>query len=589
MPNPYFDEGDTDTPPEHSGLPEWASITSDLAADANYREGDSFPSSVVTPEDPYNLSGLSDATAPQRPSISAPPGYAPVPTPAPQPIPVSKPAPPTPAPPAPAPVPPAPAPVPPAPAPAPPAPAPAPPAPAPPAQAESSPTMQPPTLAPQERSPQAEDPWSDKDDVLARRPARRGKDTPGDPSAERKPPRPEDRRTTPSPKQGNRSRPRPNSGSPSGRPRSGEPRDAGRKRSPQQQPSRRQAGSSPPKGKGRRPTMPRPTGKPPKVKQEGQGTKAPGRWSGGRVGILALKVVVWGILAVFLINGVRSTFDRPVIPVDALTVAVADQLGLENYPVESAQSLAYAFAQIYLNNPPDQQAQREEDLSRLLPPGAGTSEALSISPQELLSGPFLADSADIIDDNRAVFTYSARVISLDANGQRPQDAAPQWVYLAVPVFADSEGRTRISGLPAFVPPIPLSEETTVPDLPLDTSEAQRQAVTVDISAFFQAWGVSNSDALARFVAPTDIVEETAPAVAEGLASIPGSRPLIFKSISSVSIQDAAGTVDDPIAVQVRVVWDDATALIEQSYMLTLVNNGAETWFITDIKGGSFLG
>jgi len=597
MPNPYFDDtdgSDTSTsPPPNPSLPAWASITSDLVSGPDEDEElyEPMPTPVVNPIPAPISPTTPSAPTPQRPTTAAPQGFAPVASPVPAaPAPVPMPVPMTPPPPAASPPnldeePPAPSA-----SPSYPSDVPVPPdastsfsetqysqptqedydpmPPLPPVEVQDVPT--PPPMAPQERKIQSDDPWSDEEDVI--RPKRTPKSlTPsGSPDSASRTRTEPSRRPSPRSKQGSSAK---SKSRPTRDPRQ-RTKPTSRNKKPSSQPQEKKKGFSLISSKSK--------------KSSRESTeKSSGRWGGARVGVLVLKTTIWVALAVFLINGIRVTFSPPSISVTAVTNAVAERIGIVDYPIVAAEPLAESFARAYLNNPPGLAAQRAADIERFLPRNQFSQSNASFPVQELLAGPYLIDQPEILDDNRAIFTFRAQILREVDQTNASGDIVPRWIFLSVPVFADNNGAVRISGLPAFVPGPKASEESTKLNYPRASSEVS-DVVATDLKVFFTAWGKGDTATLQRFASPSSSVK-TSPAVTTGLGSARGGSLVQFLEISDISVEAYDATTQKPILTQVKVVWNDNGVKIEQSYLLTLLYNDGKAWYVQDIQGGSFLG
>ncbi|RSN48403.1 MULTISPECIES: conjugal transfer protein [Actinomadura] len=285
----------------------------------------------------------------------------------------------------------------------------------------------------------------------------------------------------------------------------------------------------------------------------GRGGPRGGRWSGsgGRWWVWTGRAVLWALIIVILVNGIRAPFER-FTAADAPDTAAAPKSSPERaqFPTSAAGAFALQFANVYLNYDQENAADRQTQLRTFLPEGAdpqfgwngtGTLQVQSVQ----------VAGVQARDARNATVTLLART-------------GDKWLRLAVPVYANESGALVVAARPALLPPpakAALPQQEAAPrDTPL---EGELQPILV---TFFQAYARSDTTALSRFAAGSPI---------SGLA-----RSVEFLRVAEVvAPQGSAGAR----TVTASVVWRVAGGELEQAYELDMVRKDA-TWYVKDIRG-----
>ena len=298
-------------------------------------------------------------------------------------------------------------------------------------------------------------------------------------------------------------------------------------------------------------------------------------YAGGRWQILAIRYTVWTVLALIALGGVKTLFLPTKANIPALAQAIGAQLNINGFPIQSGQDLARSFAREYLTINPKAGDQRSINLSHFLPngkeQGTWTSLLPESAPETILSGPMLVEAPNLADKTHAVFTFSALV--------KAGSADPKWVYLAVTVFADTNGLVTISGPPAFVDNPGVVTDSGAFAYPKSDSAAN--SLSVDLPGFFKAWAASDSTGLSLYTQ-----SDATQTVLNGLGG----------NVSFVEINNLRVAAIDPKKpssaygkryAEVNVTWRANGNIWVQGYRLTVLQTVDGKWYVQDIFGGGF--
>ncbi|WP_107085207.1 conjugal transfer protein [Streptomyces maremycinicus] len=262
-----------------------------------------------------------------------------------------------------------------------------------------------------------------------------------------------------------------------------------------------------------------------------------------------------------------------------LDASDATRYRLTEFPTEQAAAFAEQYAQLCMTFSPDTSSARRTDLARYASAGVdpdcgwsgeGTSKAVSVT-------------WDGTAEKLPEYGDHGRYIGVQV---RTDDGT--LTTLTVPVYVQNlktgEGM-RVSG---DVGQMPLPAAADVPEVDQgdevvdDTLSTQLQKEV--LPGYFEAWGASDSTAMARFLTPDATLTATT-----GLAGrLTGPQVGTVVALVPVSAQDTKPyAYDAGQAVQVRVAvdWTDAKGVtVRRAYRMTMVNT-AQGWFIKDVRGG----
>ncbi|MGI5326329.1 conjugal transfer protein [Actinomadura nitritigenes] len=293
----------------------------------------------------------------------------------------------------------------------------------------------------------------------------------------------------------------------------------------------------------------------------GGGSRGGGRWggSGGRWWVWVGRAVLWALILVILVNGIRAPFERFTAKDgdSAGTGATAKPGKGTGFPSSAAGAFALQFANVYLNYDQKSAPAREAQLRTFLPDGAdaqfgwngvGTLQVQSVQ----------VAGVDARDAHNGTVTVLART-------------ADKWLRLSVPVYAAAGGALVVSGRPALLPP---PTKAALPQGGVqDRDTALENELQPFLGTFFQAYASGNQAALSRFSDGTPIA---------GLAG----------SVSYVQVKEvvAAKGAADERTVTATVGWQlpggagaGGGGELDQAYELTVVKKGT-TWYVRDIRG-----
>lgn len=289
------------------------------------------------------------------------------------------------------------------------------------------------------------------------------------------------------------------------------------------------------------------------------GRGGPQRWrgSGGRWWIWVGRAVLWALILVILVNGIRAPFER-FTESDSPASATPSAGEKDRFPVSAASAYALQFGNVYFNYDQKTAADREKALRSFIPEETDTQFGWNrVGNLQMQSVQVAAVEAR--DSNNAVVTLLAR----------SQD---KWFQLAVPVYAKGTA-LLISGRPALLPP---PTRANLPQLgERDRDSGLEGELGTALGGFFTAYARSDQAALTRF---------------SDQASITGlGNTVTFARLNEV-VAPRGGP--DQRTVTARVTWQipppdgrGTTGELEQTYELTVVKKDGK-WYVRDIRGAT---
>jgi hypothetical protein len=281
-----------------------------------------------------------------------------------------------------------------------------------------------------------------------------------------------------------------------------------------------------------------------------------GRWggSGGRWWVYAGRAVLWAVIIVILVNGIRAPFERFTASENQTSGGGGGgtvQSRGPGFPSSAAGAFALQFAGVYLNYDQRSAAVREAQLRPFIPDDADAQFGWNGVGQLRVESVQVA-GVDARDANNGVVTVLAR-------------AQDRWLSLAVPVYT-SNGAMVVPSRPALLPP---PGKATPPQRQLaDRDGALETELTPILDTFFKAYARSDRATLSRF--------------AERGAAIAG----LADSVSFVELREVIAPRGEAgrRSVTATVAWQvPGGAELEQTYALTMVKRGAN-WYVRDIRG-----
>ncbi|MGH8901442.1 MAG: conjugal transfer protein [Egibacteraceae bacterium] len=268
---------------------------------------------------------------------------------------------------------------------------------------------------------------------------------------------------------------------------------------------------------------------------------------GGRWLVWIGRVVLWGTVVVLLLNGIAS-LRRPVGPAPA--PAASPTVGA-SFPVKAAEAFAARFAHDYLTWDAAAPDVRAEAIAPYLAGDVDRQLGWASIGQQI-AVLVLPTRTDVVSDNTALVTVAAQITGLNA---------PRWVYLQVPVYADSPEQFLVTDAPALVPPPGKATPPPEPLLPTDPTVADQ--LREPLIAFFKAYAGSTPSELSYLLAP-------------------GAQ--IGTLNSTATFEDLQLTVpegEDRRDVVAEVRWSDrvTSSTFTQTYQVTVVRREDGRWYI----------
>ncbi|MFF5260684.1 conjugal transfer protein [Actinomadura viridis] len=289
-------------------------------------------------------------------------------------------------------------------------------------------------------------------------------------------------------------------------------------------------------------------------RQGGDGARGGGRWngSGGRWWVWVGRAVLWAVIIVILVNGIRAPFERFTADGTGTAGTPTPSKGT-GFPSSAAGAFALQFANVYLNYDQRTAAARETQMRTFVPEGTDGQFGWNGVGQLQVQSVQVA-GVDARDANNGVVTVLAR----------SQD---KWLRLAVPVYARN-GSLVVSARPALLPP---PAKAALPQQGVrERDGALETELAPVLGTFFQAYARSEQATLSRFA-------DGAPLA--GLA----------ESVTFVQVREVIAPRGDAgeRTVTATVAWQVPGAAaggeLEQTYDLSMVKKGT-TWYVRDIRG-----
>jgi hypothetical protein len=281
-----------------------------------------------------------------------------------------------------------------------------------------------------------------------------------------------------------------------------------------------------------------------------------GRWggSGGRWWVWVGRAILWALILVILVNGIRAPFERFTSDQSGGTETPKPSKGVD-FPTSSASAFAIQFATVYLNYDQRNAQARQTQLQSFVADGADGNFGWNGVGQLQVQSVQVA-GVDVRDANNAVVTVLAR-------------ATDRWFRLAVPVYTKN-GAMVISSRPALLPPptkaaLPQSGVT-------DRDQALESELQSALGPFFQAYAQSDQSSLSRFADGNTIT---------GLAN-----SVTFDQVKEVVAPKGPAnerTVSATVTWQIPGTGAGNDGGLDQTYELAMVKKGAN-WFVRDIHG-----
>jgi hypothetical protein len=264
--------------------------------------------------------------------------------------------------------------------------------------------------------------------------------------------------------------------------------------------------------------------------------------------VWAGRVLLWLALGLILLRGVVAMVEGPgAHPSSSSHVA--------SFPTAQASAFARQYALSYLTYSAAAPGAWAASLAGFSPAGSGAPADMSGWDDSGTQQAIAAESWGVTQDSPT--SASVEVAALVS----PKGGAEHWVYLQVPVVT-SAGGFAVAATPVFVGGPPQAPAPSPP--PFNSDEGLSNQLQGMVSAFFAAYGSSNTAELSYFLAP-------------GSAVAPLGGSLRFSSLASLAVGSSTTTTHPGVAA---VVWKDPAsgASFTQDYSLRLSEQGGR-WYV----------
>lgn len=293
--------------------------------------------------------------------------------------------------------------------------------------------------------------------------------------------------------------------------------------------------------------------------REGKATQ----YAGGRWKVKVLRGLIYTVLVVLMLGGVKNVLTNQAPPSDAeLAKRVQAQMGLTGFPTQTAEAFAVRFAHEYLTYNQDTIDQRNARLAIYSPAAVAQEWGWDgTGSQAVITGPYVSAATKVDGKHNATVTVSAQ---LDSG---------QWVALAVPVYASTNGSLVVSGPPAFVSQPALAQNPGKART-FDVDDNLGTTLSKDLfPGFFTAWAASAQTDLDRYV-----TSDASVSARTGLAGA-----VMYGSVQEVDMPTTGGdTRKGTVAVQWKTPRSGSFA---QTYNVTVIKGPDGRWSVKDISGG----
>ncbi|MGW1622921.1 conjugal transfer protein [Streptomyces sp. NPDC002172] len=279
------------------------------------------------------------------------------------------------------------------------------------------------------------------------------------------------------------------------------------------------------------------------------------------------RVVLWGVVALAAVTGVRSWFwpDQPQAPT---TVKVKEG---PTYPVEEAQAIAGRFSRSYLTWDESDRDARAKALARDMPKGYDTTAGWNGKGTQNVVATLPGTVTDLGDKRARVHVDVLVSVPGEPATGKNKTAAPaeqKWMGLEVPVLYTS-GRIVVTGQPGIVG-VPTSGPSVTDQTTVESDVVLADQTKGTVETFFTEYSKGDADTV------------TAP----GATVPPLPTGMNLGDIQSWTVDKGTGSDRTGTAV---VVWDVSGAELTQTYRVELTrvaSAAAERWQVAEVHGGA---
>jgi hypothetical protein len=291
--------------------------------------------------------------------------------------------------------------------------------------------------------------------------------------------------------------------------------------------------------------------------------KAPGgsagwRGAGGRWGVWIGRAILWAVLIVVVVNGVRAIFARETQAPGPASTSSQQPTPTSSFPATLAEAFALQFGQVYLNFDQAHASQRAQQLAAFIPSGAGQQFGWNGAGRMQLGSEQIADITVQDADNALV------KLLVTVNGQLMQ--------FSVPIYAASGGMV-VSGEPALLPPPARVSPPSPP--PGGSSDLTTQNEFENfLPSFLQAYAASDTATLGRYITKGFSIT--------GLGGV-----VSYDSIQSLTVPQGGSKRDITVTVRWQLPGQGGTApaTLDVTYEMTWIYQSG-TWSVETITGST---
>ncbi|WP_155347093.1 conjugal transfer protein [Acrocarpospora pleiomorpha] len=292
-------------------------------------------------------------------------------------------------------------------------------------------------------------------------------------------------------------------------------------------------------------------------------------WSGGggRWLVWVGRAILWALIIVIVVNGVRAPFERFTQGQNAAAPTTPEDAG---FPVQEAAGFASQFAAVYLNFDATNPDQRDERLTAFLPLGGERRFGWN-GYGRMSAGAIQFQSIDVAADN----VNATVVVSFQSGSKR-------WL-LSVPVYHSGD-RFVVTGRPALLPAPAVADLPAVADPDRDNSLENQLRPTLE--GFFKAYASGNTAELRLYATDGATIEGLGGSfelaqLTDVIVPVGGESSRTVTAVVVWAVPSGAAAAQpstDPAA-------DPAaqSAGLEQAYQLSMERQG-EKWLVGRIQG-----
>ncbi len=278
------------------------------------------------------------------------------------------------------------------------------------------------------------------------------------------------------------------------------------------------------------------------------------RGAGGRWGVWVGRAILWAVLLVVVVNGVRAIFLRETQTPSPASTSAQQPSAASSFPASLAEAFALQFGQIYLNFDPAQADQRAQQLAAFIPSGVGQQFGWNGAGRMQLQSEEVA-GINVRDAHNALVKLLVRVNE-------------QLMQVSVPIYAASSGLV-VSGEPALLPPPAVVNPPSAQAGGSSDLTAQNEFQTI-LPSFLVAYAASDTATLGRYVTKGFSIT--------GLGGV-----VSYSSIENLTVPQGGSKRD--ITVTVRWKLQGQAATLDVTYEMTWIYQSG-TWSVETITGST---